>query len=546
MTSSTVLNTILRSVRGTNADVEDPQPIESEVSSGPSTTDGESEGDAQGSSYGIHGLLKKTDFWFSLELNELEKTAKTKAEEHAQAGLPRTDVPIVDELPAETVLRERAKRVYLDWSERVKRKVQDAIHAAADSAIGRLAELRHTYGQLEATKQKIEITERLIAQRSEDAGRNRTFEYGKLLKRWIYFAVIGLLVVVDWVANVPVFQQLLPQEPGVEQAWMDLSDSASRFTYLAGTVRLVARILFQPEVALLAFGVVTFLMLLGHFTGGSLRRIVSFRPKDETASVLGLKSHRRQAWTPFIGGICGIVLVVCFLYFSRAKLASVTDQRLEAAHHEVESVESDLHAAQAANNPDLDKVQTLERKLTDAQNVQDVRRQAADYSVSISAMNPGIFLLNVTLVIVATLAAYLESSASISEARWADPGISGLQRDLDDARAEFLSQRQLIRRLTTDIQLDVARARYLAQSLPLRDWEGKAHRLESVIPFFRSENARVRGIDVQNIAAFREPCRPLDLPILVSEPFEVPPQVDVCERDFSDLRAQMYASGVAE
>jgi hypothetical protein len=113
-------------------------------------------------------------------------------------------------------------------------------------------------------------------------------------------------------------------------------------------------------------------------------------------------------------------------------------------------------------------------------------------------------------------------------------------------RAQILLYRQTIRRLSTDVQLEIAKARYLAQSLPLRDWEGKARRLEAVIPLFRSENARLRGIDVQNIMAFKGPARSLELPVLGAEQFEVPPQVDVCERDFSDLRAQMYAASVTE
>jgi hypothetical protein len=81
--------------------------------------------------------------------------------------------------------------------------------------------------------------------RKEEAGRNRSFEYGKLLKRKKYFALIGLLVLVDWVANVPVFQQVLPQEPGAEQAWLDIADRASRVGSFARLVRTFERIAFQ-------------------------------------------------------------------------------------------------------------------------------------------------------------------------------------------------------------------------------------------------------------------------------------------------------------
>ena len=42
------------------------------------------------------------------------------------------------------------------------------------------------------------------------------------------------------------------------------------------------------------------------------------------------------------------------------------------------------------------------------------------------------------------------------------------------------------------------------RSNPLRDWRGKQERLQSVIPLFRGENARLRRIDPASILAFRE------------------------------------------
>jgi hypothetical protein len=90
-----------------------------------------------------------------------------------------------------------------------------------------------------------------------------------------------------------------------------------------------------------------------------------------------------------------------------------------AAASAVETLQKNIDDAQNSNQ--VDKVPSLELKKSDAQNVLDVRTESADYAQSISSMNTAIFLLNLTLVIVATLAAYLESSASMSEARWADP-----------------------------------------------------------------------------------------------------------------------------
>lgn len=545
--ASSLFNNILRGGRAPESDADGSRDLDPSV---PATTielipepDDDSTDDSV-IAHGLHSVLKKTDYWFNLELSQLERGAKDEADVHARAGLPRADVPALEELPAETVLRERATRLYFEWSERVKRKIQDAIQSASISAGDGLLNLRYSYDQLERATQRVESTEKTLTNRREEAGRDRSFAYGKLLKRKKYFAVIGLLVLVDWVANVPVFQQLLPQEPGAEQAWLDLADRATRYGSFSGIVRTFERLVFQPEVSLLAFGVVTFLMLLGHFLGSALRRIVAFRPKDESTAVLGLKSHRRQAWLPVIGGFCGIVLVVSFLFFSRAKLSAVTAERLDGAQRQVEMLQGKIQ--QATHESDLDRIQSLQRKLADAQALLDTRTEAADYAKSISNMNPAIFLLNLTLVIIAILAAYLESSAAVSEARWADPGITNLERTIDEARAEVFSHRQTIRRLSAEIQSNIAGARYLAQVVSLRDWQGKARRLEAVIPLFRTENARLRGIDVQNILAFKEPCRRLDLPEPVDGQFDVSSQLDLCERDFIDFRTQMSAASLMQ
>jgi hypothetical protein len=545
--ASSLFNSILRGGRANESDADDSRVSNSVATATAVDSHPEPENDPPDDRdvpHGVHGVLKKTDYWFNFELSQLERSAKEEADFHARAGLPRADVPAVEELPAETVLRERATRLYFEWSERVRRKVQDAIQAASIAAGDGLLNLRYSYDQLERAMQRIEATEETLGHRSGEAGRERSFTYGKLLKRKKYFAVIGLLILVDWVANVPVFQQLLPQEPGSEQAWFDLADNAGRHGAFSGMVRAFDRITFQPEVSLLAFGVVAFLMLLGHFLGSALRRIVAFRPKDESTAVLGLKSHRRQAWLPIIGGSFGIVLVVSFLFASRAKLSTVTAERLDGAQHQVKLLQEKIQ--EATHVSDLDRIQSLQRKLADAQDLVETRTEAADYATSISNMNPAIFLLNLTLVIVAILAAYLENSAAVSEARWADPGIVNLERAIDDARAEVLSHRQTIRRLSTEIQSNISGARYLAQAIPLRDWQGKARRLEAVIPLFRSENARLRGIDVQNILAFKEPCRRLDLQDPVDGQFDVPSQLELCERDFMDLRTQMSAASLAQ
>ena len=51
------------------------------------------------------------------------------------------------------------------------------------------------------------------------------------------------------------------------------------------------------------------------------------------------------------------------------------------------------------------------------------------------------------------------------------------------------------------------RINHLLESHPLREWQGKQDRLQSVILQFRGENARLRGLDPANVIAFAQPSR---------------------------------------
>ncbi|HEX5871874.1 MAG TPA: hypothetical protein VFY65_15705, partial [Longimicrobium sp.] len=51
----------------------------------------------------------------------------------------------------------------------------------------------------------------------------------------------------------------------------------------------------------------------------------------------------------------------------------------------------------------------------------------------------------------------------------------------------------------------ILRVEHLLAVQLLRDWHGKAERLRGVVSMFRIENARLRGLDVADIAAFRVP-----------------------------------------
>jgi hypothetical protein len=100
---------------------------------------------------------------------------------------------------------------------------------------------------------------------------------------------------------------------------------------------------------------------------------------------------------------------------------------------------------------------------------------------------------------------------------------------------EMVNHRQVLRSLDTEIQTFIARAKYLASTTPLSDWDAKARRLSAVIALFRAENARARGVDPESIVAFRQPAT-LDLPEVPGEPFQLPVELAASEEEFKNLR----------
>jgi hypothetical protein len=108
----------------------------------------------------------------------------------------------------------------------------------------------------------------------------------------------------------------------------------------------------------------------------------------------------------------------------------------------------------------------------------------------------------------------------------------------------MVGHRQLLRTLDGEIQTSIARAKYLAGTHPLSDAEAKAGRLSAVVPLFRAENARARGVDPESIVAFKQPAG-LALPIVPDEPFQVPVELAAGDEEFKSLRRTL-AGDVAD
>jgi len=283
-------------------------------------------------------------------------------------------------------------------------------------------------------------------------------------------------------------------------------------------------------------------MFLGHVCGSSLRRRVALKVADEDRKS-SLQSHISQATAPLIASILGILLVLGFLFWSRATLDKVTVAREQKVEQKISALQAEEDKANSDGNPD--KASDAHRKLKDAQFELEERTAAADYAESISSMNWPIFLLNITLAITAAAAAYLESKDRVQQIRRAElrgdqPFTQPLSAALlkqSEIRIRMMQNRMKIQDLDGSIRTNLGRAKYLSHSNPFQDWEAKSTRLNAIIHIFRTTNACLRGLDAINIRAF-DMRRPLDLVPVEGENFKVADDLAQCDRDFAEASAE--------
>lgn len=519
-----------------------------------------------GDPYGVHEVVKKLDLWFGIEVGRLERDAQRDAVEWARAGLPRPGIED-DALPVESRLAARAAEIYRKWARLLLTKVQDGITGAtrrAGHAIvqygERLAALRRTHAEIEATRAEVAAA---LAHAEREP---HHFASTSHLALWKFWVLISLLIAVDWVANVPVFQELLPQEAGADELWATIVAQSESRGALGGLYRVWMRILFTPDVSILALGVIAFLVFLAHISGESARHLIALgrlerhevmlagrgggESRDGGGSAGGRGSkrfsrgRRRLYLIPLLGGLAGAVAVVAVLYMARERIKAESDARLAEAAEEVRALEGRLVAANEAG--DLEEIGEVTGLIRRAQEQLEDRRARAQYASGIQAMNLPITGLNLVLVIASALASFLAADVARTEGRLAVPRIDRLEARLKELAGEEARHRAELRGLVELIQSELTLADRLLHARPLEGAEEKARRLESVIDLFRAENARERGIDPATILAFRKRVE-LDLPPTgTADQLETPPELVRYQEEFRQLRERHVGLGDAE
>src|SRR5688572_10188958 len=98
---------------------------------------------------------------------------------------------------------------------------------------------------------------------------------------------------------------------------------------------------------------------------------------------------------------------------------------------------------------------------------------------------------------------FIHKGEDLAEKRGRHPELAPLRAKLGNLEQDAYASTGTVRDARSAARAEVSRVQHLLRSNPLREWKGKEDRLRSVIPLFRGENARLRGMDPASIAAFR-------------------------------------------
>ena len=444
-----------------------------------------------------------------LSVRRLRKAAVEMAARDAEADLPVTDA--AGRAESEEELSDRAVALFRNWQARERSRLNSLV-AELEGRITR------TLGGIRLDKDRFErVTSELFRlQKRWDMNRSvveTTLEEGtggkeekgaatRQFKTHWYALAIGFLGIVEFLANAPVFGALLPRDPLTEQQLRYVAETSEG--WLAGGTRVASQFILRPDAALLAAGVVTFLCVLAHFFGHSLRSLMMHSSERRTGETLGKRSAGEYVVPMILSGI-GLSLVLGVLFEARVTLGEVAEDRFAQDSAKIEELRRTASWLRVDGN-----LVAANEQANRADDLEAVAKEQREYATSMSGLSFPILLLNTTLVLVAISAAYFHMRDRRRD-RFNDTPFERQRRELVEL-GDATQQR------VADAMGDAVRAiRDLANFLserPLREAPALASQLEATVVAYRAENGRLRGLDTREIKAFGEP---VDLQLVVED-----------------------------
>jgi hypothetical protein len=472
----------------------------------------------------VHNVLKRTEVWFGYKAAAVEKEATELAAAHADKGQPRHDLPRTEPLEMEVLLEQRAREVLSGWVDRVHRQLQGAITAETEAIGNGLAAARRAVANASTARAilgpRAPLPDRVPALRvvrdtpqapAADPGSaelaTEEIHVERHLKGIWFWPLMALLMLADFFANHPVFVELFPANRLLDQGFSDweermLSDGLSMWH---GFATMAKRALVYPEPSILAGVVVLLLLFLGHTFGGHFRTLVAlFRNRRGHTSAANAHTFRQSVWSTSLAGV-GAVLIVGMLAVARGEVLPAATERLASARTELAAAETALEQVRGEGASDavvLEKGADVAKARAELRQ----REERRSYAAAIDRMNYAIVGLNLALVLAAMLVGFLREEKRFSVVPHSvSAGAADRERRRADLGVEFGDRRAAAHRALDEVRAGMLRVEHLLAVQLMRDWHGKAERLRGIVSLFRIENARLRGLDVADIAAFRTP-----------------------------------------
>lgn len=464
---------------------------------------------------GIHAITTATNAWFEREVVLLETDARSLAADWATKGLPRHDVARSAPLEVEQFLAGRCAETFRQWTDRVRVTMRDRIAREAESIGDKLVELRASTTRIERLESEIAGVDRRVQQlRTEASEAAARVGFEPIFPGWLFFWFFAIaLTIVEFFANFPVFRLLLPMKPALAKAAEDAAQDAMSGAWWAGLALQMREVVLHADALFVALIAVLFLVLFGKTMGGSGRVLVALRAADQPLAAATIRSIRRQHLTALIVCVFGASAVLTFLYLSRGSIASVAASRVKADSLELQRLK--IEALQVAPG-DLGGMARSAAAVRDEMRTLEIHRDDRAYATTVQNNNTPLFFLNLGLVFGAAVLGFLTYRQVASEQRGEHPAVVQLRADRRSLQTHAHSAVQSGRAAETQARASIGRVEHLMTASPLAEWNAKVDRLVGVIPLFRGENARLRGIDPASILAFAgKP--PLSLPIVEAE-----------------------------
>jgi hypothetical protein len=455
-----------------------------------------------------------------LSVGGLRLAALEMARRDADAGLPVLDATGRSE--SEQELRDRCHSLFADWSARERDRLNNQVaiqEGQVTESLGEVAldvdrfervtsELFRLQRRLEMNRSQVEATiEEQHAEEQRQSGHDEEAEQPKGRKKDVaktgrrafkthwYAAAITFLGIVEFLANAPVFGALLPRDPLTEQQIRYVAETSEG--WFAGTIRVMSQFILRPDAAILAAGVIIFLVVLAHFFGHSLRSLLFQRSAVRSGDTLGTRSPMEFV-VPMVFSGLGLALVLGVLFEARVTLGEVSADRFVQDSAKIEELRRDASWQRVDGNLVAANEQTNR-----ADDLEALAKEQREYAESMSGLSFPIFLLNTTLVLVAVLAAYFHMR---------DP-----RKDRFNEHPWERQRRELVE-LGDAVQARIAGGmgrlvqalgeyRGMLSERPLKEAPALAHQLEATIVAYRAENGRLRGLDPREIPAFADPIK---------------------------------------